>query len=254
MNLYISNLCVEVTRQCPMSCTHCLRGDAENKHLNITRFEEWVASITENDGCLTIGELTLSGGEPLYGQGLENVIGVLSIFKKHDVEVQDFYIATSGFNLSRKAFLACAEWYAYCADNEVSQVHLSNDAYHPHDIDRNGVRLFKGLSFFSDKFSEDGVEYLLVPQGRAIENYQPRQMKPYEQKPDTYECDHWGDEAGGESVGIADGTIYYNVNNMLIRGCDWSYDVQDNDKSVQLCKADEFIKKLKRKKEGESRL
>ena len=28
--LYIKNLCIEITRRCNMRCTHCMRGDAES--------------------------------------------------------------------------------------------------------------------------------------------------------------------------------------------------------------------------------
>lgn len=44
---------------------------------------------------------------------------------------------------------------------------------------------------------------------------------------------------------IEDTVFYLNCNGMIINGCNWSYDAQDNNPDVQICKVDELVKTLK---------
>lgn len=44
---------------------------------------------------------------------------------------------------------------------------------------------------------------------------------------------------------IEDTIFYLNCNGMIINGCDWSYDTQDNNPDIQICKVDELAKTLK---------
>lgn len=44
---------------------------------------------------------------------------------------------------------------------------------------------------------------------------------------------------------IEDTVFYLNCNGMIINGCNWSYDTQDDNPDVQICKVDEFAKTLK---------
>ncbi len=58
MNLNYYELSVEITRKCNMKCAHCLRGDAQNKTIS----KEVIDSLL--DQINSIGQLTLTGGEP----------------------------------------------------------------------------------------------------------------------------------------------------------------------------------------------
>ena len=56
----ISNLVVEVTRRCNMSCDHCLRGCGQNMDLQDKHIETLTSQL-ENG---YISNITFSGGEP----------------------------------------------------------------------------------------------------------------------------------------------------------------------------------------------
>ena len=56
--IFVGNLCLEVTRRCNMGCAHCLRGNAEN--LDMSR--ETIDQVLEQVDM--IGQVTFTGGEP----------------------------------------------------------------------------------------------------------------------------------------------------------------------------------------------
>ena len=56
--LYISDLVLEVTRRCNMSCAHCCRGDAQNCDITHKVIDDAFANLSG------IGSLVFTGGEP----------------------------------------------------------------------------------------------------------------------------------------------------------------------------------------------
>lgn len=246
-SLSINSLIIEVTRFCPNQCAHCLRGESQQEYVASYDLESWISNLIRDNGVggIQIGTLTLTGGEPLTPRGCDVISDIIGVLKRWNVEVQSFYIATSGVSLSEKAFLVCAELYAFCTDNELSQVHLSNDGFHEDcmEVDEEGLRLFQVMSFFGDKFNRDERgrahrDYKLVPEGYAAENFGPMDWREIE--PDTFMGDiSYGvnEDTGvrGCDVRIVEGNLYFNVKGALIRGCDWSYDSQDGREDVMLC-------------------
>lgn len=71
--IFVENLCLEVTRRCNMGCAHCLRGNAEDLDMSHETIEQVLGQVD------VIGQVTFTGGEPslnvdaigtfLHGQG-----------------------------------------------------------------------------------------------------------------------------------------------------------------------------------------
>lgn len=125
--LYIKNLCIEITRRCNMRCTHCMRGDAESvdiplKHIsNLLRHVRHIHhfNITAASRRLTSGPSAIS---------LERV-------RAYGITVNDFYIVTNGSATSRsEEFIeACAALYEYQEEKEQDSGHMlemSDDRFH----------------------------------------------------------------------------------------------------------------------------
>lgn len=84
--LYIKNLCIEITRRCNMRCTHCMRGQAERIFLfregrSTEGFPNPVHGIyltEENyvygDLCLNAEGMVLSNGDLSYARQREHAL------------------------------------------------------------------------------------------------------------------------------------------------------------------------------------
>ena len=80
----LENLVVEITRQCNLSCEHCLRGDSENLDIDLKYIETLFNKIDY------ISILTISGGEPsLKGKQISQIV---ELAKQYDVDIGNFYI------------------------------------------------------------------------------------------------------------------------------------------------------------------
>ena len=56
--LYIKNLCIEITRRCNMRCTHCMRGDAESVDIPLKHISNLLRHVRH------IHHFNITGGEP----------------------------------------------------------------------------------------------------------------------------------------------------------------------------------------------
>lgn len=56
--LIFNDLTIELTRRCNMCCSHCLRGDAQDKSMHIAHIDALL------DQTQVIGHLHFAGGEP----------------------------------------------------------------------------------------------------------------------------------------------------------------------------------------------
>jgi len=234
MNQSISvyELVIEVTRRCNMSCLHCLRGEQENIDMNIKYVDELFSKIDR------VSTLTLTGGEPSL---VPDIIGqVLDSANRNNVEISCFYLVTNGKKITVEFMTVLLRMYMESYDDyggqEMPLLQLSEDKYHD-EIDRENRRLLKGLSFFSlrkDEMNDDS----LINQGRAIDNYPCYK----ELKPDEFVLQYDDSE-----IFVEEGIIYLNCNGWLIRGCDWSYESQDDEEhECRICPVSEFnIEKLK---------
>jgi len=217
--LEIYNLVIEVTRRCNMVCSHCLRGDAENMDLE---YRDLRALLTQ---VRYISNLTFTGGEPSLNVTIMEQ--ALKLCKDFEIGVGGFYIATNGKAISEEFVIACLRWFAYCDDNEVTQVVVSNDGYHSDDSAYD-TTLLDGLAFFKRRFPEEATyPENLVAEGRMEGHFDYRKLEP-----ESFEyCD-------GR---VEEGDVYLNCEGNVILGCDWSYKSQRDEDNI-LCKASEDMR------------
>jgi hypothetical protein len=181
-----------------------LRGSAEDKEIQVKDIDSLFKRIER------IGSITFTGGEPTLAT--DKIIDVLWLAKKYEIEVGSFYIATNAVDVPDSFLLACIKWFIYCDDNEITQVHWSNDDYHP--VSTEGVKKLSALGFASPKYTS---EYRMRQENVINEGFGAQFGN--NRFPSTSICIE-DDEIEGE--------VYLNVNGDIVDGCDWSYDSQED--------------------------
>ena len=105
--LYIKNLCIEITRRCNMCCAHCMRGDAEPVDIPLKHISNLLRHVRH------IHHFNITGGEPSLN--VRAIRHILDRVRAYGITVNDFYIVTNGSATSRsEEFIeACAALYEY---------------------------------------------------------------------------------------------------------------------------------------------
>lgn len=222
MSISIQNLAIEVTRKCNIQCSHCLRGNFQNKNIPL----EFIDNLL--DQVHAIGHFCPTGGEPSLN--VPAIKYFIDGCKKRNITIESFYIATNGVNLTQEFVNICLELYDLVLFKFRSSVQISNDLYHNKKKMYND-NLLKDLPFYSKRYADDwndlGGGKKLHKEGKSVNDQSAKIMSAA--KPVT-------------SVEIFNNNpIYLNVEGNIINGCDWSYSNQD---SNMLCNVTE-IEKLK---------
>jgi organic radical activating enzyme len=186
-----------------------------------------------------VSVLTLSGGEPFHD--LRTLELILKFFKKWEVEVNNFYIATNGTYLTKDALKFITELYCFCTDNECSQITISQDKYHQEAIDRTQLdqhmiqHNIKQLMAF--RFTELSTisNYAMVDEGNA-RNLQNVRKMPISAKPEL-DLELYDDDL------IVQNTIYINSFGDVFTNCDLSYATQ-RIKEHRLCTTENLIETI----------
>jgi organic radical activating enzyme len=226
------DIIIETTRQCNLSCEHCLRGDAENMSIDRAYVESLFSQVDE------ISCLTLTGGEPALRPDKINMI--LDVAEQYGVDILNFFIATNGTIATLDFIMALIRLHHYCSDNEISMVLVSNDVFHDTDKIRENIRQLQVLSFVdyrnpvetkADHSSYDYGNYqniLFQGRGEAF----CADMHPVEKTiADIMECPE-------------DAEFYLNCHGDIILGCDWSYENQDEHRLCHVSDLHEFLAKI----------
>jgi MoaA/NifB/PqqE/SkfB family radical SAM enzyme len=204
----IKHLAIEVTRKCNIQCSHCLRGESQSKDISFEYIDSLLNQVS------SIGHFCPTGGEPSLN--VPAIKYFLDGCKKRNIQINTFYIATNGVNLTENFINICTELYNYCIIKKSSGVQISNDHYHIKQKMYNDTLLAK-LPFYS-KRNKDNENFengkKLHKEGRALENYKNAEIISYATTLTTETFDT--------------NPIYLNVNGNIINGCDWSYDNQNN--------------------------
>lgn len=218
----IYNLIIELTRKCNMSCSHCLRGEQQNKTIQYKHIDCLLTQLERG----YISNVTFTGGEPSLNVPAINYF--LEKCKQLSVSIGSFYIATNGLEISENFVITCLKLYAYCDEKEMCSVVVSNDIFHANENSYNTI-LLDGLSFFSRKHEKESNDYneysYLLNEGRAKDNYNCGRLPTVQKissKEDFNDCN-----------------IYLNCDGYIINGCDWSYANQSKHK---LCNVNELSK------------
>lgn len=156
--LSLSEVMIEVTRRCNMTCEHCLRGEQQSLDIDLAYIDILFSKIDY------ISSLAITGGEPSLNVDAINYIVEAS--KRHSVYIDNFYLATNGKNVSNDFLLSLINLYCICSDNEISGVKVSNDIYHD-NIDNNADKL-KVFSFV--EYEKEIHNKSIINEGNAEEN------------------------------------------------------------------------------------
>jgi hypothetical protein len=214
MDVRLYDLILEVTRKCNLQCGHCLRGNAEDKTLNMKFVENVFKTVN------SISTLTLTGGEPfLHPEIIDNI---LFLAEKHDVEISNFYIATNGTIPLKNVIQTVMNLYTYCTENDVSQIKISNDEFHCAEGDYTARKKIMDewsiLKFVH--IDSANISNSLIAEGRWKWG-NGRQLL----EPSIMEVEQYSDM---DSVYV-ESELYLNCHGNLIAGCDFSYENQEKE-------------------------
>lgn len=195
----INHLGLEVTRKCNMKCTHCLRGNTQNKNIPLETIDILLDQID------SIGHFCPTGGEPSLN--IEAIQYFINGCKKRNISIDTACIITNGINLTNDFVNTYTELYEMCElkNNVNVGLQISNDIYHLQE-QKFDDSLVKHLPRYSKREHEDGSNIVkkLHKEGRFSNNSIATVMsRPHP------------------------GNIYVNVNGDVIDGCDWSYENQE---------------------------
>lgn len=121
------NLMIEVTRRCNFSCGHCLRGEAQNKDLDIFKFRRYLI----DEDIKYINHLTITGGEPLMA--VKQLKEIAAELRWQNVGLGTVYIATNGSYFTPEAMEAVYEIYRL---SEAISIQVSNSQWHKDERSR----------------------------------------------------------------------------------------------------------------------
>lgn len=215
----IDNLIIEVTRKCNLKCLHCLRGKAQNKDISSETIEKF---LVDND-IEFISTVTFTGGEPTLN--ISAINDFINICVTNNIEVGSFYIVVNGVKIPDEFILTVSRLYAFCTDNDISAVEVSESDFYLNQDDEQ-IKKLELFKIFSRKQTTDDKNLIL--EGNAIDY-----------------IDDFYDGRYGREINISDsineifddldtscvgGIIYLNVNGDIITHCDLSYDNQDKHK------------------------
>lgn len=212
MKIYIDQLIIEVTRKCNFACQHCLRGDAENISIDLRYVENLFKRVD------SIGKLTFTGGEPQLA--VAEIAQILHLAKHYNVDVDNFYVATNGAINSKEFVLLMMEWYMYCSNSDDSLIDLSLDYYHQleKNVDIDSLWISK-LKFFKTRDEDLKLDDDFRSEGRWFGN------SKYGTNPDSIYIENYYEDSNSVSIY---GSFYLNAKGYIIRGCDFSYENQEN--------------------------
>ena len=240
INIYCSNLVIEVTRRCNFQCDHCLRGDVQDLDISFNMLRE----IAKNILC---GTVTFTGGEPALN--LAAIRKYIEYAKMYSHMPSSFYIVTNGsVNQKELAFL-CLEMYADMEEKEMCGLSQSIDDFHAEWLDKKAQvesRIFRGLSFYStEKEHEIGRDNHLwvLSSGRAKEtgvaNNTMHRTKEKGNDPLYVESYQNTDES---SIDYNIDMIYVSANGNITANCDLPYDEIDKNHLTDIYHFKSYLK------------
>ena len=210
MELYLSQLILEVTRRCNMACDHCLRGDAQAIDMSTDVIDRVLDSVTGHG----ISTVTFTGGEPTLN--VPAIQYFVDQVKARRIGVGSFYVVTNGKVESLPLLHALIDLYAHCDEPEMSGLVISTDDYHEGVDD---PRIYKALKFFNAEGHGPSDNRYVIQEGRALENG----IGERESKPESWELDVNDDYVSVNS------TLHVSANGNVICGCDYSFETIDRD-------------------------
>lgn len=212
--VFCDNLVIEVGRNCNLQCCHCLRGDREEKTVDVSLVKKFLRK--EISG---IRNVTFTGGEPTLYE--KEIISIIDYIIERKIPCESFYIASNGIIKATKLMQKLVEFYAHIQEvsgcGYESQFELSNDEFHE-EVPRKNKFYYQAFSFYSERTYADYANGYWISEGRAVLNGLSGGKEVDKQKA-FYISDEWEDEIEIEM-------IYFNAEGYLLPDCDYSYDTQ----------------------------
>lgn len=163
--LYSKTLSIEITRRCNMSCTHCLRGDAQVLDIGHQHIKNVLKHFKD------IHHLNITGGEPSLNPKAMRYI--LDQLKYYNIHVYDFYIVTNGSNssISKEFIDICCQLYEYQEEKDESHfmLEMSDDIYHDNRSHKNVISQLRQYPFFGLRNQSENI--FLFKEGRSTKGY-----------------------------------------------------------------------------------
>ena len=229
MSYTFNDVVIEITRKCNMKCKHCLRGNTQNIDMSMHYVKDFLSN------CSHIGTLTISGGEPSLN--IEGIKNLLSLLKKLDISIGQFYVVTNGSKSSySKEFINIMMelWYYQeekDTDNIGATLQLTVDNFHDKTHQQKAIDKLSALSFFSVR---DGTNSYVQPEGRGknLFNYHNILKKKYKY---TYTNLITIDGNNVETL------LYLNCKGKVLTDCDLSFTHQNRLKGWSIDKFNEYL-------------
>lgn len=212
-----------MTRQCQLSCQHCLRGPSQKKYStpNLDALDDFLKNIDY------VSSVTFTGGEPTL-VSFVNYQFIINSFKQAKVGIGSFYLATNGISLLKTQteqdfYQLISFLYANCDDNEVSGIKFSRDQFHKQELSFEKNKLIDAKIDKFTKLFDDNFVYVDDRDSNLINEGNAKKHKIGDRENSVYlEIDD----------NVIDGEIYLNCKGNVIAGCDWSYRNQDRSEHI----------------------
>ena len=221
----VDSLCLEITRRCNMACEHCLRGEAEKDGMSL---ETAMRAIRKFDN---IGSIVFGGGEPTLEEDL--IEDIVDFIIRENIDLDGFYMATNGKQVSMKTMFALSKLYAYIIekngafDDYQCVVDISRDQFHE-DVRKN-IPILKAFRFVNER--GEIPELGIINDGYAQKNGIGR--RDLDKTKSFYKDQDYDGENRYEMV-------YVNAYGLLYPDCDLSYNSQRNLPAVSIVSTKSF--------------
>lgn len=200
----VSQLVIEVTRRCNMTCGHCLRGDAQNLDMSLQMIEKIIDSI---DNVCTV---TFTGGEPTLN--LDAIEHYFEYALEKDKLPSAFYLVTNGTGDQLRLATLLLKYYPYMQEQCVCGVSLSVDEFHETPFVPSEA-IIKALVFYDASKETDYKGSQLIAEGRSANIKDARPFEP----DDDFSISGYNKNFIGLEM------VYVAANGNLYQDCDASY-------------------------------
>lgn len=163
--LYAKDLCIEITRRCNMSCTHCMRGDIQNVDIDHRHIKSLLKHFQH------IQHLNITGGEPSLN--VKAIRYILKQLKLYNIHVYSIYIVTNGSlsSISKEFIDICSELYEYQEEEDgySHMLEMSDDKFHNNQYHQKVIATLMQYPFFG--LRNQAKEIFLFKEGRSTTGY-----------------------------------------------------------------------------------
>lgn len=184
-----------------MSCPHCLRGQAENKNIDINLFRKFI----ELNGIDSISCLSITGGEPMLNPSA--IVRIAHVIHEQEIDLFGFFLATNGTVFHNKVIESLAMFRHMVDEDEMFILTVSKDNFHDEYLPQHPIwKLINHTVRTVDPHHviAEGRGRKINPEGRLVHN------------------EPWRWEDGD----IQEGNVYINALGMVCKECDFSYESQ----------------------------